>query len=82
MKLKTILAGALAALALAATAAGADPAPSPTSLADLIVPLQAGTVAPSNISCGIPPIPPIGCRVGDCVCDQSGNNCRWTFVCN
>lgn len=35
-----------------------------------------------NINCGIPPIPPIGCRVGACMCDQSGRNCRWTFVCN
>ena len=25
-----------------------------------------------NMSCGIPPIPPIGCQVGACVCDQNG----------
>jgi hypothetical protein len=36
----------------------------------------------SSLKCGIPPIPPIGCQVGDCVCDQYGNNCRWTFVCS
>lgn len=36
----------------------------------------------TNLSCGIPPIPPIGCRVGACVCDQYGNNCQWTFICN
>ncbi len=35
-----------------------------------------------NLSCGIPPLPPLGCKVGDCVCDQSGQNCQWTFVCN
>lgn len=35
-----------------------------------------------NIKCGIPPIPPIGCQVGACACDQSGYNCQWTFVCN
>jgi hypothetical protein len=34
-----------------------------------------------NLSCGIPPIPPIGCKVGACQCDQNGNNCRWTFNC-
>jgi hypothetical protein len=36
----------------------------------------------ANIKCGIPPIPPIGCQVGGCVCDQSGYNCQWTFNCN
>ncbi len=35
----------------------------------------------SNLSCGIPPIPPIGCKVGPCVCDQNGQNCQWTFIC-
>lgn len=34
-----------------------------------------------NINCGIPPIPPIGCRVGACICDQTGTRCQWTFVC-
>ncbi len=34
-----------------------------------------------NLSCGIQPIPPIGCKVGSCQCDQNGNNCRWTFIC-
>ena len=37
--------------------------------------------AVSNLSCGIPPIPPIGCKVGPCVCDQNGQNCQWTFIC-
>lgn len=35
----------------------------------------------ANLSCGIPPIPPIGCKVGPCVCDQNGQNCQWTFIC-
>lgn len=35
-----------------------------------------------NMACGIKPIPPIGCVVGNCVCDQNGSNCRWTFICN
>jgi hypothetical protein len=38
--------------------------------------------AQSSMACGIAPIPPIGCRVGACQCDQNGNNCSWTFVCN
>lgn len=38
-------------------------------------------VAQVSLACGIAPIPPIGCKVGPCVCDQSGNNCQWTFIC-
>ena len=38
-------------------------------------------ITPANFQCGFPPFPPFGCRVGDCVCDQYGRNCRWTFVC-
>lgn len=36
----------------------------------------------ASLNCGIPPIPPVGCKVGACVCDQYGRNCSWTFVCN
>ena len=36
----------------------------------------------ASMSCGLAPLPPLGCRVGSCVCDQSGQNCRWTFICN
>lgn len=36
----------------------------------------------TNLSCGIPPIPPLNCSIGSCVCDQNGQNCRWTFICN
>lgn len=39
------------------------------------------TVTRANFGCGIPPIPPIGCRVGPCVCDQRGQNCRYQFIC-
>lgn len=35
-----------------------------------------------NINCGLPPLPPIGCSVGACQCDASGENCQWTFNCN
>lgn len=38
--------------------------------------------ASANLNCGIPPIPPVGCKVGPCVCDQNGQNCHWTFVCS
>lgn len=36
----------------------------------------------ANMACGIPPIPPVGCKVGACVCDQNRQNCQWTFICN
>jgi hypothetical protein len=44
-------------------------------------PPQASMIERVNLACGIPPIPPIGCRVGQCVCDQSGRFCQWQFVC-
>lgn len=37
--------------------------------------------AVANLACGLPPLAPIGCKVGLCVCDQNGKNCQWTFVC-
>ncbi len=42
---------------------------------------MSATKAKANMACGIPPIPPIGCTVGPCVCDQNGNNCQWTMIC-
>jgi hypothetical protein len=39
-------------------------------------------VQAASMRCGLAPLPPLGCRVGDCVCDQQGQNCKWTFVCN
>lgn len=41
-----------------------------------------GGPALANLACGIPPIPPIGCKVGVCVCDKNGQNCQWTFICS
>lgn len=46
------------------------------------VPPNASIIRVQNLSCGIPPIPPIGCRgPGSCVCDQN-NRCHWQFDCN
>ena len=35
----------------------------------------------TNMACGFAPFPPFGCVVGACVCDQSRQNCQWTFIC-
>ena len=35
----------------------------------------------TNWACGMQPIPPMGCKVGACVCDTNGNNCQWTMIC-
>jgi hypothetical protein len=35
----------------------------------------------ANFNCGIPPIPPIGCQVGPCVCDENGDNCHYVMIC-
>lgn len=31
--------------------------------------------------CPLPPLPPLGCKVGPCVCDQNGQNCTYQFIC-
>lgn len=36
----------------------------------------------ANVQCGIPPIPPVGCKQAVCICDDYGMNCRWEFICN
>lgn len=36
----------------------------------------------ANMACGLPPLPPLGCKVGPCVCDKNGQNCQYTFVCS
>lgn len=36
----------------------------------------------ASLNCGLRPLPPLGCRVGSCVCNSMGQNCSWTFVCN
>lgn len=40
-----------------------------------------GSMMKVNMACGLPPLPPLGCQVGACVCNQYGQNCQWTFVC-
>lgn len=35
----------------------------------------------ANFKCGLKPLPPLGCKVGRCVCDQNGNNCQWVMDC-
>jgi hypothetical protein len=40
----------------------------------------AGSPALAN-QCGYPPYPPYGCEAV-CICDDRGQNCYWTFVCN
>lgn len=53
------------------------------ALALAILFAQAPMVAmATSIRCGIPPIRPIGCKVGPCVCDQNGQNCHYEFICN
>jgi hypothetical protein len=32
-------------------------------------------------SCGYPPYPPYGCKVGPCVCDEKGQNCHYIMIC-
>lgn len=32
-----------------------------------------------NMSCGLKPLPPLGCQVAYCQCDDRG--CRWVFSC-
>ena len=40
-----------------------------------------GSFDVASYKCGFKPFPPFGCKVGACICDRNGNNCRWTFVC-
>lgn len=46
----------------------------------LAVVLLATAAASFAATCGIPPIPPIGCQMF-CQCDQNGNNCQWFTLC-
>jgi hypothetical protein len=45
------------------------------------VPQTVRPVTPVNFSCGLPPIPPMGCQLGPCVCDQTKTSCQWQFIC-
>ena len=40
------------------------------------------SIIKTSLSCGLAPLPPLGCRNPTCICDQSGQNCRWVFQCN
>lgn len=52
-----------------------------TSSAANLLSGQQGSMMKVNLSCGLRPLPPLGCQVGACMCDQNGNNCQWTFIC-
>ena len=83
--LRTIIV-TLAIAALSGAAVQAKPeltASEALRAAGIRAPAASGIViAQVSMSCGIAPIPPLGCKVGPCVCDQNGQNCHWTFVCN
>ena len=51
------------------------------SIGAMLMTLWAGP-ALASLSCGVPPVPPVNCKVGACVCDRNGQNCQWTFVCS
>ena len=36
----------------------------------------------SSFKCGFKPFPPFGCKVGRCICDSNGQNCKWEIVCD
>ena len=38
-------------------------------------------IQPVARSCGLEPVPPRGCQVNTCVCDNLGVNCHWLFFC-
>ena len=41
-------------------------------------------VIPSNMSCGFPPLPPLGCRNPQCRCvvENGRQTCQWIFQCS
>ena len=48
--------------------------------------ILAGDGALAQSGCGLKPLkplPPLGCKdlVAQCVCDDRGRNCSWTWVC-
>ncbi len=34
-----------------------------------------------SMQCGFAPFPPLGCKVGACVCSSNGTNCQWQIIC-
>jgi hypothetical protein len=63
------------AVLLVASAALAGPLPKPPQTQSLIVKVF-------NWSCGLKPLPPMGCQIGACVCDEDGDNCSWQTICD
>lgn len=45
------------------------------------LPRPQSIVVKANFACGLKPLPPLGCVIGACVCDQNGQNCQWTTIC-
>ncbi len=41
----------------------------------------AATTASASMRCGFKPFPPLGCKIGPCVCDANGNNCQYVVLC-
>lgn len=35
----------------------------------------------SSFQCGFKPFPPLGCKIGRCICDSRGQNCYWETIC-
>jgi len=42
---------------------------------------DANSMMKTNLSCGLRPLPPLGCSNPVCMCDQNGRNCQWIFQC-
>jgi hypothetical protein len=43
--------------------------------------LIASSAAYASIACGLPPLPPLGCVLGPCVCDSDGKDCHYEMIC-
>jgi hypothetical protein len=39
-----------------------------------------GISVAQSIMCGLPPLPPLGCHTGPCVCDPYGH-CQYLMIC-
>ena len=47
----------------------------------IVVANMVGSARAQIVQCGIPPLPPLGCKNPRCVCDTSGH-CHWEFDCS
>lgn len=52
-----------------------------TILFALIITFISPTEYSYNLACGLKPLLPLGCTDAMCVCDGSGTNCEWEFIC-